>query len=139
MADLADPQRVPAASPALAVTALRAAAKVKARAKAKVAAPAMAKVAVSKAKGPGKAPAKVGKGARKEAAVELAEAQEAEAVPTRHRQIYLTAAMTTSWRVSFVRPQCRSKILSCARNCGRSTVITRRALAESNRNRTETG
>lgn len=117
-----------------------AAVKEKAKAKARVAAPATAKVAVSKAKGPAKgrakAPAKVAKAGHKEAVVELAEAREAEAAPTRHRQIFLTAAMTTSWRVSFVRPQCRSKILSCARNSGRSTAITRRAQAEPNRNET---
>jgi hypothetical protein len=113
-----------------------AAVKERAKAKARVAAPATAKVAVSKAKGPAKAPAKVAKAGHKEAVVELAEAREAEAAPTRHRQIFLTAAMTTSWRVSFVRPQCRSKILSCARNSGRSTAITRRARAEPNRNET---
>jgi len=110
--------------------------KAKAKAEARVTAPATAKVAVSKAKGPAKAPAKVAKAGHKEAVVELAEAREAEAAPTRHRQIFLTAAMTTSWRVSFVRPQCRSKILSCARNSGRSTAITRRAQAEPNRNET---
>lgn len=129
MAARADPLKGRPVSQALAVTVLRTAAKVKVkeRAKAKVVAPETGKVAVSKAKDLGKAPAKGAKAARKEAVVEWAEVQEAEAAPTRHRQIYLTAAMTTSLRVSFVRPQCRSKILSCARNCGRSTAITRRA------------
>ena len=125
-----------AASQAPVEMARLAAVKAKAKAEARVTAPATAKVAVSKAKGPAKAPAKVAKAGHKEAVVELAEAREAEAAPTRHRQISLTAAMTTSWRVSFVRPQCRSKILSCARNSGRSTAITRRARAEPNRNET---
>jgi hypothetical protein len=40
------------------------------------------------------------------------------------------AATMTSLRVNCAKLQCRSKILSCARNSGRSTAITRRARAK---------
>ena len=40
------------------------------------------------------------------------------------------AATMTSLRVNCAKLQCRSKILSCARNSGRSTAITRRVRAK---------
>lgn len=51
----------------------------------------------------------------------------AEAVRIQSRQIFRTAAMTTSSHGSFAKLRCRKRIPSCARNSGRSTGITRRA------------
>jgi hypothetical protein len=68
--------------------------------------------------------------AHKAVAAALVVGPAAAVVPTRHRQTFLTdVTMTSSLGNCAKRPRKR-KILSCARNSGRSTAITRRARAD---------
>jgi len=107
------------------------AARVRVMAAAKVTVKAAHKVAASKVAAPVRVQVMDPKVVASRAVAVAWEAEPAaEAAPIRYRPTYLTEAMTTSLRVSFEKPQCRRKILSCARNYGRSTAITRRAPAE---------